>query len=550
MLLLREHLRVLRGEMDDERLLRQLELMGLYEGKPTKAGELVLEALEEIGELRVERRFGSEVAQMIYASLEAGYVIDAWRGYLEERGFARGNELTEAARKVYHAYQIAIPRIEIYAQDVSYILSIPTGPAERGEFVRVREARNIPMGVIYALEAMKMLSISPPMGKTVVSLTAIGRLIRSALREIFLSENKVIDEEILEASYRLLRGEPVHPERIYRLEKLGLYYKGKLTYAGRRLGRAYELLRYPRTHEHSPIAISSLEMRAIEAIEKLREKYYTNPEVYPNKERIQRYLNISPEETSRILYTLEALDLIRSEEHPKKKDLQYFLTEHGKKILEDAKTNGFRDIHAYAVKAIMYAFSKRAPVYEWYKEAKEKKLASSLTVTASGLVYLKLSKSIRRKPFLTREEAEIIKKIPSRGTFINSYDLEALDKLEAKGFVDLLPNGFVKLTPVGRLAQIALLDVPIAELEFPINPLIIRILEASNEIGSLDIDYIKKATRLPEEEIKKALIIIRRSGYRGKSGLTDKGKALLEIITEYSERMRLSEALTEEQEAE
>ncbi len=581
MLLLKNHVLALkaleRGEQIEKKVRKQLELMGLIEGSAiTPAGKLALEAIKSAEEILgeassrdVERRVGSAEIQMIYASRIANKVIEPRRKDLESKGLAKDGELTEAALKIYHAYEQAIPRIEIYAGDVGYILSLPTGPAERGEFVKARDTKGVPPGLVYALEAMKMFAISPPpisKGSTVVGFTAIGRLIRLALREMFISSEVVLDDEIMRSAYALSRGRRIPTVLAAKLENLGLFYKGELTRAGRRIARAYELLRYQKRRENPPIGVSKEEMITLIAIDEIRKKYETNPEVYPNDERILKRLNenghnITAEELSYILYTLEAMDFIVSEEHPRKPgELVYYFTEHGYKILEDARRNGPRDIRAYAVKAVMYAFSKRSPIYHRYKAAVDAKLISKMAVTNVGLEYMKLTGRIHRKPLVTRREAEIIRAIPSKGAFINEIEgfegreerlKIALDKLESKGFVDILPNDYVTLTDLGRLAQIALLEVPIAELAFPINPIVVRVLQAALEAedGIEDIATIMKLTRLPEETIKKAIIVIKRAGYRGKTGITDKGKALLQMLEAIEERIRKSEALSKEQES-
>ena len=570
MLLLKNHVLALKaiaeGKEINAKLKRQLELMGLLEGDSlTPAGKLALEAIKAAEELignaeerKFERRAGSEVMQMIRASKASGSVIEPRREYLEERGLSKDGQLTEAALKIYHAYEQAIPRIEIYAVDVGYILSLPTGPAERGEFVKARDAKGVPQGLVYALEAMKLFAVSPPpigSGSTIVGFTAIGRLIRLALREMFITSEVVIDDELMRGAYAISRGRRVPLSLLKRLEESGLFYKGELTRAGRRIARAYELLRYPKPLQ-LPVAITKNEMKTLIAIDEIRKKRETNPEVYPNDERILKRLNenglkIDAEELSYILYSLEAIDLIVAEEHPKRPyELVYYITENGAKVLEDARSNGERDIRSYAIKAVQYAFSKRSPIYHRYKAAVDAKLVSKMAVTNRGLEYLKLLEKINRKPLVTRKEAEILRELPEKGYYVEEIS-EELDKLESKGFVEILPNNYVTLTDIGRLAQIALMEVPIAELAFPINPIIVRVLQAALEAeeGLEDIASIMKITRLPEETIKKAIIIIRRAGYRGKTGITDKGKALLQIVELYGKRTRGSEILEKSQQS-
>ena len=209
-----------------------------------------------------------------------------------------------------------------------------------------------------------------------------------------------------------------------------------------------------------------------------------------------------------------------------------------------------------AVKAVLYSLGERAPTMGWVRLAKDQGLVASGGITWAGMRLARLSGKIRRKPHVTAFEADVLRRIPDgRSTSLNEIcsafeDARAarvaVEKLESRGFVDILPNDRVVLTEAGAAAKYALLGVRGAH---PINPVLARILSAAAKHGLDNVKEIERETRLDFETINKMRVVIRRFGYYGRTGVTDRGRALLRLIEILESRRRESEEVREEESA-
>ena len=264
------------------------------------------------------------------------------------------------------------------------------------------------------------------------------------------------------------------------------------------------------------------------------------------------------------LYSLESFQLVESTEMEGKE--VYDITDHGMKVLNDMKLRGLRDIPSTSVKAITITNREfAAPNRSWYEMAAERNLVSQGGPTDSGRLYAELAYSIERKPHLTRFELQVLKAIPEKGFFVqdvyNQFDeiwheeIEfALNKLEARGYIDILPDDGIVLTEDGKLLKKALAGAP-DSLGNPINPLMVRVLKAVAQVGTLYVKEKKvrilprqiqeaiKLSGLEPERFNKELIILRSAKLMGQNTINEAGLMILKLLEKYEseKKMDLSE---------
>jgi len=106
--------------------------------------------------------------------------------------------------------------------------------------------------------------------------------------------------------------------------------------------------------------------------------------------------------------------------------------------------------------------------------------------------------------------------------------------------VDILSN---VLAEAGVMAKYALLGVKGAH---SINPIMARILQAAAVHGLDNVKAIEKETR-PGWTINKARVVIRRLGYYGRTGVTDRGRALLRLVDLLESRREYAEEVREDE---
>jgi len=501
-------------EYDSQHIL-ELEVQGLIDNFVlTPAGELILAAIKKIepyiGKPETwpptrSRFIGSEVIYMLkIIKLQRGDVAEEWRKGLEDKGLLYDEEARDL---ILEAYKIAKPKLSFSPDLIKYILSCQDGPGGK-DMLPIADIKPT------LLEAMRLIAFSAPRGDVYI-LTPAGKMVKEALRK------RVPVNEI-------------DPSR------------AKTTF-------------YP------PLKISFSEVLILRAIEELWVKHKNDLTILPARNQIEKLVNTKLKSTWHqkfgihpALFSLEALGLIQSELY----DLAYTvyrLTEAGVQVLADQKINE-REIHAVSVKALMPA--DFASKLEWYQSAVKEGLVSQAYPTDSGLMYLKLSQSAVRRPYLQRvdhlalsfipvnepifihelldrcnEEARSTGPAPQHrpGVVITKENLaETLDNLEALGAAEVLGNGAVMLTPAGKtLKKAACIST---NRETPLTPHMVKILEAASKIGQkwgkkievFEWKKVEKKIGLDAETFHDALILLNEGKYIEANFITELGLLLLE----------------------
>ncbi len=568
----------------------------------TQLAEL-LESLTEKGKLAPPeswpegfRWLGSEIVAMLEAASLAGQVGPLAIEPLKERGFAQevkdpetGREyigLTEAGKQVFEIYRALEPELEISSELAQEIRKLPTGPARASLLTTDTHTKHL-------LEAMRLIAYSVP-ASDIFAFTALGQAVKKTLTYGGFGEGDVLTGDLLWALADVADGREVPEATFAVLQALGyLDDKGELLSAGYWALETLRLWKRDYLPDAWTIAIEDNEVEILETIKFLWEKTANNPEETPTFENLRRemidrkirqYKEIlarygrrieeMPERYRQIagefmlakdlarwydnnfhlrlsLYSLESFQLIHTTEDHKGREV-FDLTEFGKQVIEDQNT-GARDISSTAVKAItMTHRSFSAPNISWVEEAKEAGLLGTAEPTRSGYFYARLAESISRVPHLTRYEAEILASIPARGITVEElFEVVgggekrrfkwALEKLEARHLLNVLPDGNVIETEAGELLDRAVSGVP-KNFGHPINPLIYRVLKALSEVGTLfvkerririlpkNIKEALKRSGLPKEVFDEALTAARHAGYVGKNTVTEAGVLVLEAV--------------------
>jgi hypothetical protein len=560
------------------RRLLELELQGLMrrvgpnEWELTEAGRLAAEAAERAVETLDadphewphERWVGSDtILALKHSSLSA--VPEEWSELLEERGLAEGEELTEAGELILNAYLKATPRLYV-TQDVSGVIArLPPGPGTAKALIKYRETLGIPDNVLHALEAMRLLVISPPIdGGRTYTLTALGREVKFALEKAVPAMHVVLSPEIMEDVKAVDEGK--EPKDMERLERLGYAWEGSLTRAGEHVLRAYEMLGED-VPGVPPISLRPEELRLLEIIDRLHNPD-ENPNVAPTLARIKRVLveeyGEHDPDPSTELKELEAHGFIEKtvcDYGQEKGKPIWVLTEEGERMLHQLGT----PVRAVAVKAVTISLGHEAPAPEWLEEAHRQGLVSKSAITSKGLLASKAAKNVERAPFLTGDEAKIVYRIPpeavAREDLIEDLEnrygllehevLDHLDRLESRGIVDELLTGYVSLTRAGlhlRRAVSKGQTMEILKLRHPVTPVSARFLEAVATLK--DRGYgAKKLSKFPKtllkeadvtlDQAKKVVTVLRRTKMMSGWKITEAGEELLQALRILREATRI-----------
>ncbi len=542
------------------------------------------------------RFLGTEIIAMLEAAGLCGQVGPLAIEALKERRLAAemkdpetGKEyigLTEAGKRIFKIYQALEPELEISSTLAQEIRKLPAGPARTALLTTDTHTKHL-------LEGMRLLAYSIP-SSDIYTFTALGQAVKKTLTLGGFGEGDVLTSDLLWALADVADGREVPEATVAILQSLGYIDQDQellpAGYWGLEVLRLWKREIIP---DAWTIAIEEEEVEILQAIEHLWKKAENNPEETPTfgnlraemidrkikqyKEILARYgrkLEEMPEKYQQIagefvlakdlarwydnnfnlrlsLYSLESFNLIRTGEDQKGREV-FELTEFGKQVLADQETH-LREISSTAVKAItMTRRSFSAPNISWVEEAQEAGLLGTGEPTQSGYFYAELAESISRVPHLTRYEAEILATIPSRGISIEElFELVgegkrrrfkwALEKLEARHLINVLPDGNIMETEAGELLDRAVSGVP-QNFGHPINPLIYRVLKALAEVGTLFVKEqkirilprnIKEALRrssLPQEVFDETLKAARHAGYVGKNTITEAGYLILQAV--------------------
>ena len=564
MYLKRRHLEILRemkktesqaeieAKLPEEFQIRAIELYILgfaeLEGgkiKLTETGKRLLEItdslnLEELPELIAD----TEIMKMLELLEETGRIPGSWLEKLEERKLADENGPTEFGKALLQVYRETHPAVYLTPEIVSFLRGMPKlGTLD--ELVTFKNSRLYGENIVNALQAMRLLLISPPTEKgKAFTTTPAARLALKAVSMIPVFARAIV---LRKEDFEALKAGKSSAE----LESMGLSDEKGTTELGKAIMETYEAI--GKVEEKAlPIYLLEEEFTVLKAIGEIEKKYETNPDILPTEKEIGKRANV--EDLGAILHLLESKELIERK-LVKNRDT-YWLTEWGREAIK------FGTVSPDAMKAVTYSESGDVPIAEWVIRAREEGVVKA-GVTDKGRFYLRLSRSIKRKPFLTKYDTAILAKTP-RKKYIHRDELvelvkdyvggdekeiiRAIGEAEAKGFVVELQNGMVKLTELGDRVKTALENAKLQEIvkvKFSVTPTLYNVLrviyeniEVFNGIwkekGEVkgykmeEVDVIRKHLSLSDDEIKKALTMLRQLGFLGSKSLTDAGKALVE----------------------
>jgi hypothetical protein len=548
------------------------------------------------------RFIGSEIIAMLDAAYRADNVGPLGIKPLMERGLAVKVKDKETRKEFYTLSEQGKAILEIYAVSPQLIIDsdlanvirgLPVGPAPSSEI-----KLSVPNSKL--LESMRLIAYSVPNGE-VFAFTALGQAVKKTLTLGGFGEGTVLSLDILRAIADWYDEKKITDIALETLQSLGyIDSDGNLLPAGEWALEVYRLVKDGPRKEIWSFDIEEGEMMALRAIKALWEKAKINKHERPTLEnlkkemidrRIAQYKDLlerygrkikeMPKKYQEIakafedakdlalwyegyfdlradLHSMEGFQLIRSTVDDEGKEV-FEITEWGEKVLE----RKVEEVSSDSVKAITITrktFS--SPNIEWFNKAKEEGLVGSFEPTKNGYFFANLAEHIERLPLLTKFEREVFSLIPEKGVTVEEvvnklkdrYEEDrirfALEKLEARHLIEILPDGNVIETEAGVLMDKALSGVPTG-LGFPVNPLLVRVLMALREVGTLYVKERKvrilpknikealKISGLSKEAFQDALELARAAGFIGETSINEQGLLLLDAVEKMSSKKDL-----------
>lgn len=523
--------------------LRILGFVELDDGriKLTRAGRRLTKLvdklkIEDLPDVFVD----TEILKILQLANETGFIPEDWKLLLKERQMF-DEKLNEIGREILRIYKETHPLLYLTQEILDFVAGMP----KIGTLDELVAYKNVTDGgnIINALQAMRMLYISPmtESGKAFATTKAVDIVLKIA------SISKLEKPLILKSGdVRLLKSGKSTSE----LDEMGLHDEKGVTELGKTAIDAYEAMG-AFEEKILPVYLLEDEIRVIRAIMEIEETNKRNPDILPTYAEIQKRSKV--DDLGEVLHTLESKELVERR-LIKNKDC-YWTTEWAKSVVN------YGTVTSDGMKAITYPLSGDVPIAEWVLKAKEEGLIKA-GITQKGWTMLEFSKSIKRKPYLTKYDVAILSKTP-KGKFIHRDELvklvgdlvggdetaiiKALGEAEAKGFIIELQNRMIKLTRLGREVKSAIESAKVKELlatKFGITPTTFNVLKViyenidtfnkiwkekleSRGYRTDEVEFLKKKLSLSEDEIKKSLIVLRALGFLGKKSLTQAGKTLV-----------------------
>ncbi|HID47310.1 MAG TPA: DUF505 domain-containing protein [Methanococcaceae archaeon] len=511
----------------------------------TDVGRRMLELIDKIPIEEIPDVYiNSEIIKIMELLDKTGYVPESWNSLLLERYLADSEGLTEVGKEILNIYRESHPVVYLTPDILNFVKGMPK-IGLYDELITYKNTKKQGDNILNALQAMRLLSISPTTeaGKAFATTVALKEVLKIASMVPKLTRALILRKEDFDAMRRGDFSEEMVDS--------GFCEKGEITALGQSMLNTYSEI--GKTYQEiTPVYVLEEEITVLKTIEIIKEKYETNPEVLPTYKEIRKRSGI--EDLGEILHTLEFKELIRREVI-KNKDT-YWMTEFGEKIkdLGTVTTDG--------MKAITYPEHNDTPIAEWVLKGKEENVVDR-GITDKGSFLLKFTRSIKRKPYLTKYDISALINMPVK-RYIHRDELveliqkhvggeeeaiiKALNEAESKGLIRELQNKMLILTELGEGVKKAVEMGKVQELlstKFAITPTTFNILLAiynnrkefdrvwreKSEIGAHkenEIILLAKLLPLTIDEIKKSLVILKNVGLIGKKGLTDAGVKLVE----------------------
>ncbi len=450
-------------------------------------------------------------------------VPESWRSIIEDRFKAvSGGNVREHAHRLCKLLSESSSRLLIFQDTAEKVIELPD---------YIIPAGKVDEDVAKVLEAQNLVVKSLPKGKYLI-FTPLGRLVKKVLERINIGISKIVLSDYILNCIEAVSNGAAKLENYQFLADLGYVdADGYLTPAGR---LALKLREFSgRSTSNKIVAVSEPELSVISCVKDLWNRATTNPELAPTRQLVESELK------PRWRYKFYSIGLAIEEvlAHGLVREVEY----ERKLVLELSETclrlyqHGFHKISADACRALVYAEHFLSPYEEWIDDARETGLIGTYGLTSLGSTVLKVRELVKYEPFLTEIEVGVLKRIPEteavqKDNVVHSEEEHiALQKLEEKGLVKVLPFNVIILTPAGQLMKSALIGIS-SGIAAPVTPGLVKLLRALNNKDNADLNRIVRETGLDIEDIKKYMTIARAAKFLGKTGLTELGKQLLAAI--------------------